>query len=44
MKSVTEEDDEWETLALFVRSLGGLGRIDSGQFVQHPVAGSIKAL
>jgi len=44
VKSVTEEDDEWETLALFVRSLGGLGRIDSGQFVQHPVAGSIKAL
>ena len=44
MKSVTEEDDERETLALFVRSLGGLRRIDSGQFVQHPVAGSIKAL
>ena len=44
MESVAEEYDEREALALLVGSLGRLGRVDSGELVQHPVAGSIEAL
>ena len=44
MESVTQEDDERETFPLLVRSLGGFWRVDTGQFVQHPVRRSIETL
>jgi hypothetical protein len=44
VKSVTEEDHEWETLTLLVWTLGRLWRVDTGQFVQHPVGWGIQTL
>ena len=44
MESVTQKDDERETFPLLVRSLGGLWRVDTGQFVQHPMGWRIKTL
>jgi len=44
VQSVTEEENEWETLTLLVGSLGWLRGVHAGKLVQHPVVGSIKPL
>jgi len=44
MQTITQEDDQRQTLALLVRALGWLRGEDTGQFVQHPVGWGIETL
>lgn len=44
LEAVAQENDERQALAGLVRAGGGLGRVDTGQFVQQPVRGRAKAL
>lgn len=44
LQPVPEEDDQGEALAGLVGTSRGLGGPNSGELVQHPVAGGIQAL
>lgn len=44
LETVAEEDDEGQALALLVRTGGGLGSVDTREFVKEPVRGGTKAL
>jgi len=44
MKTITQEDDQGQTLALLVWTLGWLWGENTGQFVQHPVGWGIETL
>ena len=44
MKTITQEDDQWEAFTLLVWTLGWFWSKNTGQFVQHPVGWGIETL
>lgn len=44
MKTITQEDDQWEAFTLLVWTLGWFWSENTGQFVQHPVGWGIETL
>ena len=44
LETVADEDDQREGIASLVRTGRGLGRVDTGKFVEKPVRGGAKAL
>ena len=44
MKTITQEDDQWEAFTLLVWTLGWFWSKNTGQFVQHPMGWGIETL